>query len=123
MGDTEGSRFVVPMRDRHLAPRLRAMSTLGGKHLQARRGRELAYWCAYAIVDETQLSYVAVINVGLALLGDHEATLRYDPAGIPAKAIVRMNLLRRLDQTSFGVGTLPDPQWVGWYGPYLEPHR
>ncbi len=49
----------------------------------------------------------------------HEATLRFDPFGIPVKSFVRMNLIRHFDQTSFGEGVPPNPEWIGWYGPYL----
>jgi len=94
------------------------MATLGGKHLQAGTGRELTYWCAYEVVGGTSIFYVAVINEGMSLLGQHEATLRYDPKGIPAKAIGRTNILQHLNRTAFGEGQLPDPQWMGWYGPY-----
>jgi len=86
------------------------MATLGGKHIQAHTGRELTYWCAFEVVGETDLCYVAIVNEDLALLGQHEATLRYDPYGIPADAIVRMNVHKHLDQRAFGEGKLPDPQ-------------
>ena len=95
------------------------MATLGGKHVQARTGRELTYQCAYEVVGDAELSYFAIINEGRDYLGEHEATLRYDPFGIPVKAIVRMNLLKHLDRTTFGEGQPPDPRWIGWYGPYL----
>jgi hypothetical protein len=32
-------------------------------------GRELTYWCAYAVSNKTTLDYVAVVNEGLALRG------------------------------------------------------
>jgi hypothetical protein len=89
------------------------MPTLGGKHVQARAGRELTWWCAYEVVGDAELCYVAVIREGRNLLGQHEATLRYDPTGIPAKSVVRMNLLKYLDRTSFGKGKAPDPKWIG----------
>ena len=95
------------------------MATLGGKRIQARTGRELTYWCAFEVVGETDLCYVAIVNEDLALLGQHEATLRYDPYGIPADAIVRMNIFKHIDQRRFGEGKFPDPRWIGWYGPYL----
>ena len=92
------------------------MATLRGKHAQDRTGRELTYWCAYDVVGEGEDFYIAVINEGRALLGQHEADLRFEPHGIPTKAIVRMNLLKYLDRTSFGEGNLPDAKWIGWYG-------
>ena len=95
------------------------MATLGGKHSQAHTGRELTYWCAFEVVGETNLCYVATVNEDRALLGQHEATLRHDPYGIPADAIVRMNICQHLDQRSFDKGKLPDPEWIGWHGPYL----
>ena len=95
------------------------MATLGGKHHQSRTRRELTYWCAYEIVEATDLVYVAVISEGLNHLGQHEATLRYDPTGIPAKDLVRMDMLKHLDRTSFEEGKPPDARWIGWYGPYL----
>lgn len=95
------------------------MPNLGGKHVQARTGRMLTYWCAYALSDETSLSYVAVVNEGLALLGQHEDSLHYDPGGVPAAALVRTRLLQYLDRTRFDEGKLPDRRWVGWYGPCL----
>ena len=95
------------------------MASLGGHHVQARTGRELTWQCVYEIVGEADLAYVAVITEGRNYLGQHEATLRFDPAGIPANAIVRMNMVQHLDRTTFGEGVPPDPRWVGWYGPYL----
>ena len=95
------------------------MATLGGKHVQTSSGRELTYQCVYEVVGDAELSYVAVISEGLNNLGQHEATLRYDPDDFPAKATVRMNLLRHLDRTKFEEGVPPDPEWIGWYGPYL----
>jgi hypothetical protein len=89
------------------------MPTLGGKHVQARTGRELTYQCVYEVVGEAELSYVAVISEARDHVGQHEATLRYDPTGIPAKSVVRMNLLKYLDRTSFGKGKAPDPKWIG----------
>ena len=95
------------------------MPTLGGKHVQASTGRELTWWCTYEVVGEAELTYVAVISEGRNHVAQHEATLRYDPYGIPAKSVVRMNLLKHLDRTSFGEGHPPDSQWTGWYGPFL----
>ena len=94
------------------------MATLGGKQVQVGTGRELTFWCADEVVGEAELSYVAVIDEGRNLLGQHDATLRFDPSGIPAKSVVRMNLLTHLDRTSFGQGKAPEPRWIGWYGPY-----
>ena len=94
------------------------MPTIGGKHVQARPGRELTYWCAYSVSGETTLDYVAVVNEGLALLGQHEETLHFDPGGVPAAALVRTHMVQYLDRTRFDEGTLPDRRWVGWYGPY-----
>jgi len=45
------------------------MPTLGGKHVQARTGRELTWWCVYEVVGEAELSYTAVINEGRDYLG------------------------------------------------------
>ena len=95
------------------------MANLGGKHVQAESGRELTYRCVYEVVGDTDLAYVAVVAEGLNYLGRHEASLRYDPFGIPVKSVVRMNLLRHLDRTTFGQGVLPGPKGIGWYGPYL----
>lgn len=94
------------------------MANIGGKHTQAWSRRRLTYWCAYEVV-ENELVYVAAINEGPDHLGQHEATLRYDPSGIPAKDLVRMDLLRHIDRTRFGEGRSPDPRWIGWYGPFL----
>jgi len=52
------------------------MATLGGMHLQAHTGRELTCWCAFEVVGKTDLSYVATISDGLALLSQHEKTLQ-----------------------------------------------
>ena len=82
------------------------MATLGGMHLQAHTGRELTCWCAFEVVGKTDLSYVATISDGLALLSQHEKTLRYDPFGVPAAAIVQMNVCKHIEQTSFGEGKL-----------------
>jgi hypothetical protein len=94
------------------------MATLGGKHAQAQTARELTFSCSYEVVGEVEIAYAATITEGRAFLGLHEATLHFDPSGISAKSAVRMNLLKHLDQTSFGEGKLPDPKWIGWYGPY-----
>ena len=96
------------------------MATFGSSHVQSRSGRALTFWAAY-LVQETDLCYVAVINDGLALVGQHEATLRFDPSGIPASAVVRLNVSMHIDRTLFGEGRLPDPRWIGWYGPYRQP--
>jgi hypothetical protein len=95
------------------------MASLGGKHHQARTRCELTYCCDYEVVDKANLIYVAVICEGLDHLGNHEATLRYDTADIPAMAVVRMAILKYPDQTWFREGKPPDPRWIGWYGPYL----
>jgi hypothetical protein len=100
------------------------VATLGGKHTQARTGRELTCWCAYELVGEANLSYVAVVNQGRNYLGQREATLHYDPYSIPARSFVRRNLLKYLDQqhsrrvsprTRGGsVGTAPTSSASGW---------
>ena len=92
------------------------MPTLGGKHTQAGTNRVLTYWATFGEVERTTLFYAAVISEGIMSLGQHEATLRYDPAGIPAKAMVRMDLCKYLDRTSFGAGKPPHSRWIGWYG-------
>lgn len=104
---------------RQIGNRLRSVANIRGKHVQASTGRELTYWCAYEVVGEAELAYVTVINDGRDYLGRHEATLRYDPFGIPAGAFVRMNLRRFLDRASFRQGKPPDPTWIGWFGPCL----
>jgi hypothetical protein len=93
-----------------------AIANLGGKHIQARTGRELTYQCIYEVVGNVELFYGAVINEGRDYLGQHEATLRCDPSGVPAKSVVRLNLLKHIDRTAFGEGQPPNPQWIGWYG-------
>jgi len=95
------------------------MATLGGKHVQARTGRELTYQCVYDVVGENEITYFAAISEGWNGLGQHEARFRFDPFGVPAKSVVRMNLLSYLDRTTFGEGVPPDPTWIGWYGPHL----
>jgi hypothetical protein len=39
--------------------------------------------CAYEVAGEAELAYVAVVNEGRNLLGQQEATLHFDPFGIP----------------------------------------
>ena len=80
------------------------MAAIGGKHTQAGTNRVLTYWATFGPTERTMLFYAAVISEGINSLGQHEATLRFDPAGIPAEAVVRMHLRKYLDQTSFGKG-------------------
>ena len=92
------------------------MAAIGGKHTQAGTNRVLTYWATFGPTERATLFYAAVISEGIMSLGQHEATFRFDPAGIPAEAVVRMHLLGHLDATSFGAGKPPDPGWIGWYG-------
>jgi hypothetical protein len=99
--------------------RLRAMATLGDKHVQVSTGREFTYWCTFEVAGEIEITFVAVISVRWNALGQHEATLRFVPFGSPVKSVVRMNLLRRLDRTAFGEGVPPNTKWIGRYGSFL----
>lgn len=99
------------------------MATLGGKHIQAGTGRELMYWVAYYCNSSaTQAHYVAVISERcsgyIGVVGEHEDALRVDPAGIPVEPLIRHDVLRVIDRSRFGESRKPDPNWIGWYGPY-----
>ena len=92
------------------------MAAIGGTHIQADTRRVLDYWATFESTGDTKFFYVAVIRDGQNLVGQHEAMLRFDPTGIPAESLVRMDLLRHIDRTSFGEGKPPHPHWIGWHG-------
>ena len=61
------------------------MANLGGRHRQARTGREWRHWSACKVVNETECSYVTVISDGRDDFGPHEGTLRlcFNPKVLP----------------------------------------
>lgn len=74
----------------------------------------MTYWCAYGVEDGT-LHYVAAIFDGLALIGQHEAALRFASGGIPAESVIVLDLHRHINATRFGAGTLPQrPGMMLW---------
>jgi hypothetical protein len=95
------------------------MANLGGRHKQSGTDREVTYWAAYGPVDGGRLFFAAVFSEGRATLGQYDASLPFDPNGIPAEALVRHALCRYIDKTTFGEGSQPDPRWIGWRPGYL----
>lgn len=90
------------------------MATVGGKHRQAGTGRLVSYWATYGPVDnDRHLFYAASFTEDVYThLGCHEASLPFDPNGIPSEALVRHHLCRHIDGTEFGEGKRPPPEVI-----------
>lgn len=90
------------------------MATVGGKHRQAGTGRLIGYWAAYGPVDGVRnLFYTASVSEDIYThFGSHEATLRWDPDGIPGETLIRQHLCRHIDRTPFGAGKRPPPEVI-----------
>ncbi len=102
------------------------MLDLRGQHRQDSTGRVFSYRVTYAMVDETEAYFSAVVSEpcngpwgGLERGGTVDGTLPLGPDCVPLELAIRSRVLSHIEATDFGRWKPPPASWPGWYGPYL----
>lgn len=94
---------------------------IGGKHLQRATGRELTYKAFFGVTGQA-LDIVAMVFEGDRLVAKPVLEVIYQPAHGSVEDVVTARMVRFMNDTAFGEGTLPDPRWRNsWvhFGPRL----
>jgi hypothetical protein len=98
------------------------MATIDGTHIQRFTDRKLTYWAAYS-VNGNMLMYSATVTDGKYFLEAPDGHFRFNTWEGTPEEVARTHLIRYLDTTRFGEGSLPcptfadSPSWNGRISP------